>query len=119
MRGLRSAPHLADSLRTRLGDQIVPASGCSSELSSHQMALRSHPGVQKNASQWHFIRIERSSNGSCRSHRALVGSSLPSSFYPFVIFLRRSTPALRLWVIRSLRPSVFYAFLRRYGRRSG
>ena len=44
----------------------MPASGSSSELSSHQMAIRSHPGVQKNARQWHFIRAERSSNGSCR-----------------------------------------------------
>ena len=34
-------------LGTRLGVQIVPASGSSSELSSHQMAIRSHPGVQK------------------------------------------------------------------------
>ena len=47
MRSQRSAPLLADRLRTRLGVQIVPASGSSSELSSHQMAIRSHPGVQK------------------------------------------------------------------------
>ena len=33
------------------------------------MAIRSHPGVQKNARQWHFIRAERSSSGSCRSHQ--------------------------------------------------
>ena len=32
---------------TRLGVQIVPASCSSSELSSHQMAIRSHPGLQK------------------------------------------------------------------------
>ena len=31
-RGQRSAPHLADCLRTQLGVQIVPASGSSSEL---------------------------------------------------------------------------------------
>ena len=38
MRGQRSAPHLADCLRTRLGVRIVPASCISSELSAHQMA---------------------------------------------------------------------------------
>ena len=32
---------------TRLGVQIVPANGSSSELSSHQVAIRSHHGVQK------------------------------------------------------------------------
>ena len=47
MRSQRSAPHLTDRLRTQIGVQIVPASGSSSELSSHQMAIRSHPGVQK------------------------------------------------------------------------
>ena len=34
-------------LGIRLGVQLVPASGTSSELSSHQMAIRSHLGVQK------------------------------------------------------------------------
>ena len=43
----RSAPHLAAWLRTWLGVQIVPASCSSSELSSHQMAIRSHLGLQK------------------------------------------------------------------------
>ena len=47
MRGQRSALHLAVWLRTRLGVQIVPASGSSSELRSHHMAIRSHPGVHK------------------------------------------------------------------------
>ena len=97
----------------------MPASGSSSELSSHQMAILSHPGVQKIARQWHSIRAERTSNGSCRSHRALEASSLPSCFVPFVFLPRLVTPALRLGVIGSLRPSVFYLFLLRYGRRSG
>ena len=83
------------------------------------MAICSHPGVQKNARQWHFIQAERSSYGSCRSHRALVASSLPSCVVPFFFHPRFATPAFRLGVIGSLRPSVFYLFLRRYGRRSG
>ena len=58
------------------------------------------------------------SNGSSRSRRALEGSSLPSCFDPFVILPRLATPALRLGVIGSLRPSVLF-LLRRYGRRSG
>ena len=37
----------------------------------------------------------------------------PSSFFPFVILLRFATPALRLGVFGSLRPSVFDLFLRR------
>ena len=61
----------------------------------------------------------RSSSGSCRSHRALESSSLPSCFDPIVILPRLATPALRLGVIGSLRPFVFYVFLQRYGRRSG
>ena len=76
----------------------MPASCSTSELSSHQMAIRSHPGLQKNARQWHFIRAERSSNGSCRSHRALEDSSLPSCFILFFFLLRLATPALRLGV---------------------
>ena len=53
MRGQRSGPHLADCLRTQLGVQIVPASGSSSELSSHQKAIRNLSGVQKMpASSW-------------------------------------------------------------------
>ena len=119
MRVQRSAPHLADLLRTGLGVQIVPASCSSSELSSHQMAIRSHPRVQRNARQWHFIRAERSSNGSCRTHRALEASSLPSCFVPFFFLPRLATPALRLGVIGSLRPSVFFLFLCLYGCRSG
>ena len=58
------------------------------------------------------------SNGSSRGHRALEGSSLPSCFDPFVILPRLATPALRLGVIGSLRPSVLF-LLRRCGRRSG
>ena len=50
--------------------------------------------------------MKRSSNGSSRSHRALEGSS-------FFILPRLATPALRLVVFGSLRPSVFYLFLRR------
>ena len=76
-------------------------------------------GSSKNARQWHSIRAERSSKGSCRSHRAVEASSLPSCFDPCVFFPRLATPALRLGVIGSLRPSVFYVFLRRDGRRSG
>ena len=89
----------------------MPASSSSSELSSHQMAIRSHPRVQKNARLWHFIRAERSSNGSCRSHRALEGSSLPSSFCPFVFLLRRSTLTLRLGDSGSWRPSELYVVI--------
>ena len=74
------------------------------------MTIRSHPGVEKNARQWHSIRAERSSNGSFRSHRALEGSSLPSCFVPVIIFPRLATPALGLGVIGSLRPSGFYLF---------
>ena len=37
------------------------------------------------ARRWHFIRAERSSNGSSRSHRALEGSSLPSCFVYLVL----------------------------------
>ena len=48
------------------------------------------------------------SNGSSRSHRALEGSSLPSCSFLFVILLRLATPALRLGVFGSLRPSVSY-----------
>ena len=48
----------------------------------------------------------------------LEGSSLPSCFDLFVILPRLATPALRLGVIGSLRPSVLF-LLRRYGRRSG
>ena len=78
-----------------------------------QPALSSSPGgstphsarSSNRARQWHFIRAERSSNDSCRSHRALEGSSLPSCFVPFVFFPRLATPALNV-------------FLRRYGRRS-
>ena len=88
----------------------MPASGSSSELSSHQVAILSHPGVQKNARQWHFIRAERSSNGSCRSHHALEASSLPSCFVLFIFLPSLATPALRLGVIGSLRPSGFYVF---------
>ena len=38
---------------------------------------------------------------------------------PFLFLPRLATPALRLGVIGSWRPSVFHLFLRRYGRRSG
>ena len=58
-------------------------------------------------------------NGSSRSHRALEGSSLPSSIVPFSVLLRRSTLALRLGGSGSWQRSEFYVFLRRYGRRSG
>ena len=67
-------------------------------------------GSSENARQWHFIRAERSSNGSCRSHRALEGSSLPSCFDPFVFLPRLATPALRLGDSGSLRRSVFFFF---------
>ena len=97
-------------LGTRLGVQIVPMPS-SSELSSHQMAIRSHPGSSKNARQWHFIRAARSSNGSSRSLRALEGSTLPSCFVPFVFLPRLATPALRFGVIGSLRPWVLHLFL--------
>ena len=92
-----------------------------------RQALSSSPGgltphsarSSKNVRQSQLIRDERSSNGSCRSHRALEGSSLPSCFVPFIFLPRLATPALRLGVFGSLRPSVFYLSLRRYGRRSG
>ena len=58
----------------------MPASGISSELSAHKMALA---GV---IAHW-------------RSHRALEAKSPPSSFFPFVILLRLATPALRLGVL--------------------
>ena len=87
----RSAPHLADWLRTRLGVQIVPASGSSSELSAHQMAPAG----------------------------AIAHSSLPSCFVPFVFLPRLATPALRLGVIGSWQRSESFFILRRYGRRSG
>ena len=83
------------------------------------MAIRSHPGVQKNARQWHFIRAERSSNGSSRSHRALEASSLPSCFCSFVFFLCR----LPLWPLGLGLSGSWQTLgsftLRRYGRRSG
>ena len=71
------------------------------------------------SARWHFIRAERSSNGSSRSLRALEGSTLPSCFVPFVFLLRLATPALRLGVIGSWLRSGSYLFLRRCGRRSG
>ena len=73
----------------------------------------------KSCRQLQLIRAELPSNGSCRSHRALVTSSLPSCVVPFLFLPRLATPALRLGVIGALRPSGFYLFLCRYGRRSG
>ena len=54
-----------------------------------------------------LIRAECSSNGSSRSHRALEATPQPSSIFPFVILLRLATPALKLGLIGSLRPSVW------------
>ena len=89
-------------------------------LSSTPGGLTLHSARRSNrARQLHFIRAERSSNGSCRSHSALEGSSLPSCFDPFFFLPRLATPALRLGVIGSWQRSESYLLLRRYGRRCG
>ena len=99
---------------SRLRDHAQQALSCSLG------GLTPHSARSSNrARQWQLIRAERSSNGSSRSHRALEGLSLPSCFVPFFFLPRLTTPALRLGVIGSWQPSVFYLFLRRYGRRSG
>ena len=104
---------------TRWYDYDVPWS-CAASAQLLPGGSTPHSARSSNrARQWHFIRAERSSNGSCRSHRALEGSSLRSCFVPFFFLPRLATPALRLGVIVSLRPSVFHVFLRRHGRRSG
>ena len=72
----------------------MPANGISSELSAHQMA-------------------RLGAIAHSRAHLCSHASTL-SFFLP-----RLTTPALRLGVIGSLRPWVFFIFLRRYGRRSG
>ena len=98
--------------------QIVSASGSSSELSPHQMAIRSHPEVQKMPASG--ISSELSAHqmapaGAIAHSRAhLCPRASPFSF---------SSLASPLWplglgVIGSLRLSVFY-LLRRCGRRSG
>ena len=97
----------------------MTASCSSSELSSHQVAIRSDPGVQKMPASG--ISSELSAHqmapaeaiAHSRAHLCPRASSL------FTILPRLATPALRLGVFGSLRPSVFYLFLRRYGRRPG
>ena len=111
----RPCGHARPALSSSLGG-LTPHSARSSNRARQWQLIRAElpsngypqpSGSSKNARQWHFIRAERSSKGSCRSHRALEGSSLPSVFVPFVFFPRLATPALRLGVIGSLRPSVF------------
>ena len=72
----------------------MPASGISSELSAHQKA---RPGAIAHS----------------RAHLC------PRASFLFVILPRLATAALRLGVIGSWRPSVFFISIRRYGRRSG
>ena len=99
---------------------VTPHGHARPALSSTPGGLTPHSARSSNrARQWQLIRAELPSNGSSRSHRALEGSSLPSCFVPFFFLPRLTTPALRLGVIGSWRPSVFYLFLCRYGRRSG
>ena len=69
------------------------------ELTPHS-ARSSH-----RARQLQLIRAELPSNGSCL---ALESSYLPSCFILFFFFLRLATPALRLGVIGSWRPSELY-----------
>ena len=104
-----SAQLLTWRIDSALGSEFKSFS--SSELRSHQMAIRSHPGVEKMPAS--------GISSELGAHRALEASSRPSCFVPFISLPRLATPALGLGVIGSLRPSVFYVFLRRYGRRSG
>ena len=122
-----SAPPSRPALSSPLG-VLTPHSAWSSNRARQWQLIRvelpsnGYPqpsGSSKNARQRHFIRAVRSSNGSCRSRRALEGSSLPSGFVLFFFLLRLATPALRLGVFGSWLRSESYLFLRRDGRRSG
>ena len=79
-----------------------------------RQALSSSPGPNwtphsarssNHARQWHLIRAERSSNGSCRSHRALEGSSLPSCFVLFFSSFVSPLRPLGLGLLARGRPS--------------
>ena len=88
----------------------MPASSSSPELSSHQMAIRSHPGVQKMPASG--ISPELSAHqmapaGAITHSRAHL---CPRAF-PFVLLLRRSTLALRLGDSGSWRPSELYVVI--------
>ena len=96
----------------------MPASGSSSELSSHQMAIRSHPGVQKMPASG--ISSELSAHhmappGAFAHSRArLCPRASPFSFSSLVSLLR----PLGLGLLGRCDPRSLF-FLRRYGRRSG
>ena len=82
-----------------------PPVAVSSELSSHQMAIRSHPGLQKmpaNGISSELSAHQMAPPGAIAHSR---GHLYPRASFPFVFLPRLATPALRLGVIGSFRPS--------------
>ena len=108
-------------LGTRLGVQLVPASGSSSELSSHQMAIRSHPRVQKMPASG--ISSELSAHqmhpaGVVAHSRALFHPSATWASSPLFSFVVSPLRPLGLGFLGRCDPRSLIV-LRRYGRRPG